>query len=129
MSLNIILPKVVFLTVLSSDSLKSTTACNDISLFIAGLPVDSSSRFNDISKSSEFIQYEKTIETTFSKFRRRKLQNLESWRDSTLIDINNSTEDVLYPFSGPDIIYAYSILPKARNYYLFGLEPVTLQHV
>jgi len=97
---------------------------NDISLFIAGMPVDSLSRFNDISKSSEFIQYEKTIATTFSKFRKKKLQNLESWRDSTLIDINNSTEDVLYPFSGPDIIYAYSVLPKARNYYLFGLEPV-----
>ena len=97
---------------------------NDISLFIAGLSVDSSSRFNDISKSSEFIQYEKTIETTFSKFRKRKLQNLEYWRDSSLVDINNSTEDVLYPFSGPDIIYAYSVLPKAKNYYLFGLEPV-----
>ncbi len=97
---------------------------NDISLFIAGIPVDSLSRFSNISKSSEFIQYEKTIETTFSKFRKKKLENLESWRDSTLVDINNSTEDVLYPFSGPDIIYAYSVLPKARNYYLFGLEPV-----
>ena len=97
---------------------------NDISLFIAGLPIDSLSRFTDISKSSEFIEYGKTIEKTFSRFRRKKMDNLELWRDSTLNDINATTEDVLYPFSGPDIIYAYSILPKARNYYLFGLEPV-----
>ena len=97
---------------------------NDISLFIAGLPIDSLSRFINISKSSEFIEYGKTIEKTFSRFRRKKMYNLELWRDSTLNDINATTEDVLYPFSGPDIIYAYSILPKARNYYLFGLEPV-----
>ena len=45
---------------------------NDISLFIAGLPIDSLSRFTDISKSSEFIEYGKTIEKVSSLGKTRR---------------------------------------------------------
>ena len=96
---------------------------NEISMFIAGLPIDTSSRFYKMSSSSEYENYAKTIDRKFSKFKSRKLSPLRTWRDSSLLSINNSTENVLYPFSGPDIIYAYSIFPTAKNYYLFGLEP------
>ncbi|MDB4340183.1 hypothetical protein OAA13_00865, partial [Crocinitomicaceae bacterium] len=53
-----------------------------------------------------------------------KLKNFEDWSSIELKDRMNTTENLFYPFSGPDIAYAYSMIPTAQNYYLFGLEPV-----
>jgi hypothetical protein len=97
---------------------------DDISKFIAGMQTNSSSRFKDKSNSKQFNDYSKTIDLSFSKFRKNKLDSLINWRDSTLSSLVDSNQNVLYPFSGPDFVYAHSIFPNARNYFLFGLEPV-----
>ena len=97
---------------------------NDISLIIAGMVNPKSSSYDKISKSNAFLNYSKKIDKNYEKFELNKLKNFENWSAEELKDRMSSTENLFYPFSGPDIAYAYSMIPEAQNYYLFGLEPV-----
>ncbi len=97
---------------------------NDISLVIAGMSNPTGGDYSDICSSSTFENYNKKIDKSYKKFKINKLKNFEEWSSLELKDRMNNTENLFYPFSGPDIAYAYSMIPTAQNYYLFGLEPV-----
>ena len=97
---------------------------NDISLIIAGMVNPNSGSYDEISKSNAFLNYSKKIDKNYDKFELNKLKNFENWSEEELKDRLNSTENLFYPFSGPDFAYPYAMIPKADNYYLFGLEPV-----
>lgn len=97
---------------------------NDVSLVIAGINNSRGGDYNEICSSSAFKDYNKKIDKSYEKFKLNKLKNFEDWSSIELKDRMNTTENLFYPFSGPDIAYAYSMIPTAQNYYLFGLEPV-----
>lgn len=106
------------------DSVIKENFYNDLAKILAGREVGTSSEHYSLSQSAAFKNYSSTVERNFTRFENDKLGSLKKWSNSDLKDINDETKEVLYPFSGPDIVYAYSMLPKAENYYLFGLEPV-----
>ena len=51
------------------------------------------------------------------------LEPIDGWRDRTLGRTGGS-DLVFYPFSGPDAANVLAFFPEARQYVLFGLEPV-----
>ena len=97
---------------------------NDVSLVIAGMNNPNGGDYSDICSSNAFRYYNKKIEKSFKNFKLKKLKKFEDWSSLELKDRMKNTKNLFYPFSGPDIAYAYSMIPTAQNYYLFGLEPV-----
>jgi hypothetical protein len=97
---------------------------NDISLVIAGINNEREGSYKEISSSSVFKTYNKKIDKSYAKFEQNKLERFKNWSATELADEAKTTENLFYPFSGPDIAYAYAMIPSAKNYFLFGLEPV-----
>ncbi|HEY9301359.1 MAG TPA: hypothetical protein VIQ31_34355, partial [Phormidium sp.] len=54
----------------------------------------------------------------------QQLSKIRNWSSNELTSLNQSSEPIFYPFSGPDFLYAYSFFPKGSDYVLAGLEPV-----
>ena len=108
----------------TTSDIKKNHLYNDISLVIAGMNNPRGGNYGDISSSNAFKEYNNKIDKSYEKFKLNKLKNFEKWSELELEDRMENTENLFYPFSGPDIAYAYSMIPSANNYYLFGLEPV-----
>jgi len=97
---------------------------NDIARFIAGMPVSDSSLLKDQAEKSEWKSYAADLDKNWASFQKNKLAVIKPWTDKELNEVNETTNDVFYPFSGPDFAYMYTFLPKANNYYMVALEPV-----
>jgi len=60
----------------------------------------------------------------WSKLEKQQLSNIGKWANQELKLVDQSSQVLFYPFSGPDFLYGYSFFPKQKNYVLVGLEPV-----
>ncbi|HBX50348.1 MAG: hypothetical protein A2275_12380 [Bacteroidetes bacterium RIFOXYA12_FULL_35_11] len=98
--------------------------CRDIALLIAGLKPQGNEDFQTITQTQGWRSYKKTIDYSWEQFHNQKLLSIREWQKKYLENINAQTENLLYPFSGPDFIYANAFVPDAKKYFLFGLEPV-----
>src|SRR5688572_17870209 len=97
---------------------------NDIALFLSGKKLDKKSPYYELTKDSSFIKYSKSISYNYKKYNDKQLVKISDWSEKTLKTIHESSKDIFYPFSGPDIVHAITVFPKGENYYLYGLEPV-----
>ena len=91
---------------------------NNYARLIAGLDTVSS------NNNETYQKFRSASNNAFAEFRANKLAPIENWRNNELPDSIYNSSAVLYPFSGPDIIYAYTVFPRAQEYNLFGLEPI-----
>jgi hypothetical protein len=91
---------------------------NNYARLIAGL--DTGSYINN----ETYLKFRSASNKAFEEFRANKLAPIETWRNTEISDTVYNSTTVLYPFSGPDIIYAYTVFPEALEYNLFGLEPI-----
>ena len=91
---------------------------NNYARLIAGLDTV---RFKN---NETYLKFRSASNIAFEEFRANKLAPIENWRNNELSDSIYNSSAVLYPFSGPDIIYAYTVFPRAQEYNLFGLEPI-----
>jgi hypothetical protein len=73
------------------------------------------------SQNEIYKRYNESVEQAYADFYSSKISLVSEWSQE---NIKSTNKRVFYPFSGPDIIYAYSLFPKASEYNLFGLEPV-----
>jgi len=94
---------------------------NEISRVIAGLPVDSSSKYYNITQTVSWKRFAKTMDSSWAKLEKDRLGKVRTWRETELAGVNDG-RDLFYPFSGPDFLHAYSFFNKSKNMYMFGLE-------
>ena len=110
----------------SPDSIKPAPADANISGIakIVGGVADSASPFKNIVNYSGFKKYSAGMNSAFRRYEDRLLNRFRSWSRTELPELEEGPRNVFYPFSGPDIGFAYSLCPGASNYFMFGLEPV-----
>lgn len=100
---------------------------NDIAQFLAGLEGDrNDSKLIDFKSLRSWKDYSSQVNRSWLRFEERKLSAIKPWVVQNILDKGRCQENVFYPFSGPDFTYLNALLPNAKNYYLFGLEPVGL---
>ncbi len=93
----------------------------DIAKVISGIPVDKKSDFLDITLLKEWQDYRIVTDEGWEKF--FNLRNkVAKWSKEQIASKVNNYDTVFYPFSGPDILFATTIFPNARHYFLVGLE-------
>ena len=76
------------------------------------------------NKNEVYQRYKTSANEAYETFYSTKISPFEKWRSSSLDSTKSGRGSVFYPFSGPDIVYAYSLYPNAADYFLFGLEPI-----
>lgn len=69
---------------------------------------------------SHWQQHHKTLAPLWKSYRDGQQKRMISWRRDAF-DAENC-RDMLYPFSGPDFLNAYTMFPDCDQYIFFGLE-------
>ncbi|BCX46544.1 conserved hypothetical protein [Haloferula helveola] len=97
----------------------------DIARFMAGRPVRAGADLSAFQKNSgDYHTHALELDYIWRKMgSKRSLRQAQYFHDD-LRPLLGSPSTVVYPFGGPDILYASSIFPRASTYVLIGLEPV-----
>jgi hypothetical protein len=101
----------------------SVSQYNAFARFIAGLPQKTENNYSKLQKDSLWINHASRINSRWSAMEKRNVKMI-SFSENELPASLRETETLFYPFSGPDILNANIFFPKAKAYYMFGLEPV-----
>jgi len=99
------------------------STANDVARFLAGLESRGRSPLADLRNDPVWRNHASDMDTRWRRCEMR-LSEIRAWRRSALGGIPAANHSVYYPFSGPDILHAYSFFPNGDNYFLCGLEPV-----
>jgi hypothetical protein len=97
---------------------------NDIARLIAGLPQEKESNLDSFQESASWKKYSQSIASNWASLSYRQLKPMKTWGNTELKDTRENSETVFYPFSGPDIMNAFTFFPHAQKYVMIGLEPV-----
>ena len=100
-----------------------SAALNDSARFLAGLPpMSGQDAFAELRTTPEWQAHRRHLDGMWSDFELRHGQQSARWARSEIGDLR-SARAVLYPFSGPDYLFAHLFFPSAETYVLCGLEP------
>ena len=106
-----------------ADPVKSAKLTNEAK-FLAGMKVDGETPLASLQKTQTWKSHAAFFDDVWVRLEKQQLSKLRKWTDKELTSINQSSEVIFYPFSGPDFLYGYSFFPKGSTYVLAGLEPV-----
>jgi hypothetical protein len=103
---------------------KTDRKYNDIARFIAGLPAEEGSMYQELCKKKEWINYAKNADAQWKNILENKRPKLVKWRNEELQEVNTQAGTLFYPFSGPDFLHAGTFFPEMDKIVMIGLEPL-----
>lgn len=115
----------VLLLVLAHSAFAAPTTPNEQARFLAGMPQEGSS-LAELAKHGEFNSHAKDLDATWADAEQRQLGPIRAWAPLGLPEAVGATGPLLYAFSGPDFLHAYTFFPNASAYVLAAVEPVGL---
>lgn len=77
--------------------------------------------FNRLMELDAWKEHQKWMTTQWAQVRGR-LEIMESWRDHEIKIAGAQKKTLIYPFSGPDFLNAYTLFPDHGRYVFFSLE-------
>ncbi|MGD1874568.1 MAG: hypothetical protein ACFB02_16130 [Mastigocoleus sp.] len=96
----------------------------DTAKLLAGIKVSENSPLFKVTQVNSWNTHQNFLNNSWSKLENQQISKVKEWTTKELGEVNSTSKEVFYPFSGPDFLYAYSLFPKAKEYVLVGLEPV-----
>ncbi|MBF2067189.1 MAG: hypothetical protein IGS39_22650 [Calothrix sp. C42_A2020_038] len=96
----------------------------DTAKTLAGINVGAKSQLATLQKGSSWKNHQSFFQKSWSRLDAQQLSKVRDWTAKELQNVNATSPNILYPFSGPDFLYSYSLFPKAKQFILAGLEPV-----
>ncbi|RYD48653.1 MAG: hypothetical protein EOP85_03135 [Verrucomicrobiaceae bacterium] len=96
----------------------------DIARFLAGRPVREGARLSELQQSGEYRAYSRDTLQKWKLRTSRRIGHQDAWQASNIAPLIGTPRTVLYPFGGPDLLYAMALFPNSSRYILLGLEPV-----
>ena len=99
------------------------TLTDDLAGFISGTVHGKSGCIAALDTLSHWEKFSFTMDSGFSELDTSRFIKMNKWADDELENRYDSTT-LFYPFGGPDILNANIFYPNAKEYILFGLEPV-----
>lgn len=119
----IVKPVIIDSTIIE-PSIKINDSLNAIATIIAGMYSNSNSEFNFLLKNKDYLNFATNFNNRWLKFDTTRLEKLKLFQQKVLSKNVKPAQTLFYPFSGPDILYAYTFFPDVENYIMVGLEPV-----
>lgn len=107
-------------------ALKIDENYTSLSLILGGMPFNTSGNqaVMNIFGAKATKRHVTAIERMWKTLEGSRLKKMRAWRTKALENFNQSSHNLIYPFSGPDFLHAYTLFPNCDNYVLFGNEPV-----
>ncbi|MFM1816841.1 MAG: hypothetical protein RLZ98_3536 [Pseudomonadota bacterium] len=89
--------------------------------YLAGLAPTDETRFSQFFRESSWERHRAALDSSFGRLETETLARLRKWSVRVM---PRKPPTLLYPFSGPDILFAAAMHPEARTYLMVGLEPI-----
>ncbi len=96
---------------------------NNAACFLSGLKAPHAGA-EALFDSKSFAYHQTRIDKEWEEYTSRTLHPLSSWASQEVAPWSKQGGVVRYMFSGPDILHAFHMFPKADTFVLCGLEPV-----
>jgi hypothetical protein len=101
------------------DFNRRATATAQILAGIAPNPLDPA--LNRLVETEAFKEHQQWMTHSWNQVRGR-IQSMEAWRGQEIKLAGAQKKNLLYPFSGPDFLNAYTFFPDHSRYIFFSLE-------
>lgn len=105
-----------------APTVDDTASFDIIANYLAGIQVPETGSYSIYTKTAAWKKYAAVADSRWVFFNKNKAAAIRKWSNIALADIRSSSRTILYPFSGPDFLYAYTFFPDADMYVLIGLE-------
>ncbi len=105
-----------------TDAAAGAALYDAIAQCLAGLRFPDTGGYYSPAKKAAWKHYAAAAGRRWDAFNKNKAAAISTWSNRELADIRSSSRTVLYPFGGPDFLYAYTFFPDADSYVLLGLE-------
>ena len=102
----------VLLLVLAQTAFAEPPTPNEQARFLAGMPQEGSS-LAGLAQRGEFNSHAKELDATWADAEQRQLGPVRAWAPLGLPEAVGDTSPLLYVFSGPDFLHAYTFFPNA----------------
>ncbi len=96
---------------------------NNLAKFISGMNVSDDSRLMKYTKTKTWKSYSQQANVTWSSFF-NKNEVARTWGNNHLAEARESSTKLIYPFSGPDVLFPEIFFPQTKEVFMIGLEPV-----
>jgi hypothetical protein len=112
---------------LNGDNLEYNRRATATAQILAGIaPNPPDPALKRLVETDTFKEHQQWMTTNWNQVRNR-LQTIETWRTQEVKIPGAQKKNLLYPFSGPDFLNAYTFFPDHARYVFFSLErPGTL---
>lgn len=98
---------------------------DDIARFLAGRPVRNGAALSAYQRTNgNYHTHALDFDYLWRKMASKRTLRQEQYFYETTQPVIGNSSTVVYPFGGPDVLYATSMFPKASTYVLIGLEKV-----
>lgn len=94
----------------------------DIALFLAGRPVRQGAGLSRFQQTGEYRAYSKDSLQKWKLRTSKRVAAQNAWQFEHIAPLIGSPRAVVYPFGGPDLLYAMAVFPNSDRYILLGLE-------
>jgi hypothetical protein len=94
---------------------------NETALLFAGKELPKESALYQYTQTAFYKAYAQQMAATWDSMQKPNMQKIARWWDGHRP--SKTYTNVLYPFSGPDIMNALTFFPDAESIIMFGLEP------
>lgn len=96
----------------------------DVARFLAGRPVRQGAVLSRYQQSGEYRAYHNSTLLRWRSRAEKRVNAQNAWQAQFIAPLTGTPSTLLYPFGGPDLLYAMSVFPNTPRYILLGLEPV-----
>lgn len=101
-----------------------TANVQNVAAYLAGLAPQAGTPLATLADQPAWQAFAKDQDKSWAKYRATHTDRMNKWAATELDSVRQATTTVFYPFSGPDFLNAFTMLPSASTYVMFGLEPV-----
>jgi len=94
---------------------------NELSVYLAGLPMEENNRFMPLTELAYYKAYSKSMDKAWNKINQNYIRYVTEWSKEYMPEANKNNT-ALYPLSGADFINLYHFYPNSPRYIMIGLE-------
>jgi hypothetical protein len=96
---------------------------DNIARYISGIKQQETSAMASLDTAKSWQSFSQSFDSSWKAIDDNRFSKMRAWAKTELSTANETTRNVFYPFSGPDVLNALILFPNADSYTLLALEP------
>ena len=98
---------------------------DDLARYLAGVPQTHKNKFQTLEQEGFWKVYAQKMDAAWNKLTVERLKPIASWDSTYFSKKVIDSLPLIYPFSGPDALHAFSLFPRVKTYVLLALEQLS----